>query len=146
MLQLEFINSPDPEILGTVSYGNPRLIIGTSQNDDIIICDPKINPAYFTMEVKENGVICYNNIDGIFYLSNGKKISGRKLHKVGDTIKIGDTFFKILSHTPEKNISRTETLKTLYTEKIKKDSHMEKILNFLKQELLLLQWLLLLEK
>ncbi len=96
MIELEFTHSPDNEIIGKYKIFKQKITIGTLKDNIIIINDDKIKKLHLVFEVTAHGLAIYD-YQRCYYLSNGKKISGKKLHQQNDTIKIGDTQFKILN-------------------------------------------------
>jgi hypothetical protein len=139
MIALEFLDSPDRQVLGPyVNYHN-RLVLGASLRDDIIIRDQQLGPQTFIIQLTKEGLLCGNYNEGEFYLSNGKKISGLKTHYPGDQITIGATTFQVVQFAWEEEPESLEALRQQYQKTVEKHPEMKEIFNALEKELLYLQ-------
>jgi len=135
MLTLEFINSPDENIVGEYSTYRRVLFLGRNSSNDIIIDDPEITSTQLKIQMLHSGLMITSR-DSHGYLSNKKKVVGSKVHTAGDEIQIGQTIFKIKSYTPPKFISYQEELQASLKETTEKNPEAEKILSYLEKELL----------
>ena len=97
MITIEITRSPDRDIINQFKYFRNEILIGSSESCDLVIKDSGISGTHFLMRAKESGLFCRNYRENDFYLSNGKKISGSKMHKVDDVIEIGDTSIRIVA-------------------------------------------------
>ena len=139
MLEIEFIESPDLEIVGNITYYRPLLTIGKAHSCDIVIDDDSLLPVHFTLKLTSDGILCSSDKDSPFYLSNGKKIAGSKIHKPNDIIGIGQTKFKIVRFEFSKEEDLGEILKSEYLAMAEKRPVLKDVLVELEKELVILE-------
>ena len=116
MLELEFISSPDTEILGLYQTFLLKLVVGNTLKDDLIIRDHQLVGEMFALEMLPQGVLGKNLQDAYPYLVNGKKFQGAKILNVGDKITLGATVFTIKSYTPPHDTTSLATMKAAFEE------------------------------
>lgn len=99
MLKIEITESSDFEIIGTHVFFKKVISIGRSKTEDLIIFDQDIELHHLEIQQVQNGILISNKASQFFH-TNGKKVSGKKLHRINDTVKIGNTEFKITEYSP----------------------------------------------
>ncbi len=97
MIKINFLSSPDSEIIGYYTSYKNTIIIGYKllKKNNIIINDSEIESSHLTIILNINGPLISNNNPSNSYLYNGKKIVGTKRAIVEDKITIGKTTFEI---------------------------------------------------
>lgn len=132
MIELDFLDSSDKDILGKRCYYFDTISIGRNLGNTVIISDPKLSGVDVIAEVFKDGVdICTG--DAEFFISGDEKIYDKKRHKEGDKIRIGDTVFKIVSF--KKTEVEGDDFESMYQATIEEDPEKEHLFNALKQEL-----------
>jgi len=139
MIELEFLQSPDEEILGPCLTHANSLIIGTSLDDDIIIFDQEISPHHYRLEVTEREIS--GDSRKFSFLCNSKKISGLVKHLAEDQITLGQTTFKIKNFKYQEDPDSLKSLQKQYQQTVQKSPELAPILSALEQELLYLEHL-----
>jgi len=139
MIEIEILESNDPEIIGFYKTYHNQLLIGSDMENDIIIRDKKIYKFHLKLLTSKTGVYCENIKKNIFYFSNDKKISGRKIHNINDTIRISNTLIKIINFQHTHVDDYPQELQKMYREKCEQFPLIEEIFYFLKNELLFIQ-------
>ncbi len=99
MIEISITSSPDEEVIGTHRYFFENIFLGPYPSCHLVIGDPHLEGLTLVFENTEKGV-AVSEKGGNFYLSNGKKISGKRIHKKNDVIILGHTVFKITGHNP----------------------------------------------
>ena len=136
MFILELISSSDPDRNGDYRFFFPEIRIGNILSlSHLYVPDPKIGKSLLRVRAQESGLLIWEDRGG-FYISNGKKISGKKIHHIGDVIEIGDSLLKVKSLTPPRN-SIDNTAR--YHELTEKSPYMADLFWALKQEMLSLE-------
>ncbi len=95
MIKLEFIKSPDFDVLNTFQYFQNEIYIGRTTGD-LKIKDPSLHNTHLMIEVVEGELILHPQTDVDFYLLDGKRASSIRKIKKGQIITIGSSQFKIL--------------------------------------------------
>ena len=98
MIEIAITSSPDEEVIGTHRYFFENIYLGPYPSCHLVIGDPHLEGLILIFENTEKGV-AVSERGGNFYLSNGKKISGKRIHKKGDVITLGHTVFKIMEYS-----------------------------------------------
>jgi len=98
MIVLNITKSPDLDSKGTFSSPKRKITIGLSIDCDLYLRDKKISKFHLVLHSLPEGVAITTLNLNDFYLSNGKKISGKKIHQIGDIITIGDSEFSLAEH------------------------------------------------
>jgi len=136
MIAIEFTKSPDEDILNCRYERLQRKItVGSTRNHNIIISDPEINNSTMTLSTDQDGVWVDNNDKHNYYLSNQKKVSGKKLHHVNDEITIGKTTFKIIHYKHQTHPDKIAEFKYLKKQQEHKNPSLKLLLEKLKHEL-----------
>ena len=132
MIELEFIDSPDKDVLGKrVIYFN-EVSVGRSQANVIIVDDMGMKEQDIHLIVSESGVFVENR-EAEHYFSNDKKISGKKLHVAGDRIRAGGTTLKILSFKAVKEDN--EDYDSIYQREIQPVPYKDQLFHAIKREM-----------
>lgn len=104
MLVLEVIQCLDQLIFGDIYFYFSKIKIGRSPKCHLIINDSKIKSIDLILSMHQEGVLI-ENARSSFYLSNSKKVTGKKYHNTNDTFQLGDTLLKIKAYNFESIIS-----------------------------------------
>ena len=78
MIEINFLNSPDPEVLGTYKVFYDSISIGSSPKNDLIIEDPKVLDFHIILTSSEDGLICEGATDMISFRANDQYFKGKK--------------------------------------------------------------------
>lgn len=136
MYILEVKACPDTERLGEYSFYFPIVKISRLlSSSHLYLPDPSIGKSVLILKEQSDGLLVWEQ-SGAFYLHNGKKNSGKKLVRSGDTIGIGESQIQLLSHTPSEASTNTESR---YHELTEKSPYMADLFWALKQEMLFLE-------
>ena len=139
MIIIEFISSPDKEILGQWKTNKDRFRIGRIARNDIIIDDPGISKSHLEINHKKNNLIICTLDESEFYYSNGKKIIGTKMHKLNDLVRIGDTTFKIINIDNRADKDYSKDISEGYDKIISSSTDMKSVLKMIETEILWLE-------
>ena len=129
MIEIEIVNSPDTEILGKLFFNFPKVEMGQTPPFHLKINDPHLEMQKIILESSPKGVGVFEKNEGP-YLSNGKKIRGKKIHAPGDIVTFGKTQLKILRCVHQ--VTNQENL----TKDALKRENVSESLNLLKKEML----------
>lgn len=133
MYTLAIKECPDQEALGEYHFKFPVIRIGRAQHSSHLpVQDIAIAQSVLLIKDQPDGILVWEQ-NGGFYKSNGKKISGRKLHRIGDSFSIGETTFEVVSHSPGQLPYDVEAR---YDELTEKNPYMADLFWSLKQEML----------
>lgn len=135
MVTFEIKASPDSERIGEVKTFYENFTLGGNRKTDILIEDPSIADVHLVFIHNKDGLLS-KSTDSNHYFTNGKKIKGAKLHKIGDELKIGETTL-VIKELIFENLSRP--FSELYSEAIKTDPESESIIIQLQKELIHLE-------
>ena len=135
MVTFEVRSSPDSERIGNLTLYLETFTLGNSRKSDLMIEDLGISPTHLLFFHNDEGLIIKSVSDN-FYYSNDKKIKGGKLHKIGDSIKIGETSIEI-KNLEFKNLS--EKFNTIYDKALKEKPELEPLVTQLQKELIYLE-------
>lgn len=132
MINLEITTSNQPDNIGFYKIFTNKVYIGNSNQNDIILLDETIKTSLMKLEIINDKVY----ITSPSYISDGKKVSGTKIHTTGSTFIFGTSQFKILDF--KKSIENSD-LNLIYQEKIIEIPYLEGIISDLKDEILKLE-------
>lgn len=136
MFILELKLCPDQERIGTYTFYFPKIVVSRKINDcHLYLPDHSLKEQSLLVVEKSNGLEVSEKSNG-FYLSNDKKISGKKIHHVGDSFGLGQCLLQIVSIVPSALDIDTESR---YHELTEKHPYMADLFWALKQELLSLE-------
>lgn len=96
MIHLKFTRSPDENVLGDFNIAYSNLVISNRPGADLFLADKEIHSSIVFKAVNEGLKITYDH----YFLVNGKKISGSKILKTGDTLQVGETEISIIASLP----------------------------------------------
>ncbi len=136
MFTLELQSTPDKERLGSYTFYYPKIIASKKLSEcHLYLPDTSLSDQSLLIIEKPDGLEIHERTNG-FYISNNKKISGRKIHRVGDSFGIGQSMLQIASIVPSAPMMETELR---YHELTEKHPYMADLFWALKQELLYLE-------
>lgn len=136
MISIKILNSPDENKITSFHFEFDSITIGSRKKCDIYIKDQLIKKLILQLDVKDKSVVIKNNDSDLFYFVNGKKISGSKLIKIGDHIKLGETQFTIeecKETWPQEQDDLTNFLQELYT----KEPNYKRLYDILEKEIII---------
>ena len=132
MFELEFITSPDLDVLGKRFVYFDVISLGRSRANTVIVDDLDMEEKDIRLSIQESEVFV-ENCQSSHYFSNDKKVSGKKIHSQGDCIRAGNTTFKILSF--KQTNSNNVDYDLVYQEKIQSISYKDKLFHAIRQEM-----------
>jgi len=135
MININIILSPDKDIIDDFTYYQNSIILGSASTSNLVISDPDLDREHLLLEAKDTGLFCKNVQEGKFYISNGKKISGGKIHYPGDQITIGKTKIKIINFAKTDNNFKNK-LRKCYEEIDIMNPEIQQVLTELEMELI----------
>lgn len=134
MIIIEVTESPNPYLLGLhKNYGN-IYIVGRSQRSNLRLS----NIEDFKISVENDKLYIENIKAGVFYILNGKKISGKKSIQLNDKFSFKDLTFKV-NQFQYSHIDPITDTENLYKERIKERPSLEEIFNLIEQEFIHLE-------
>lgn len=135
MIIFEVVSSPDIEKVGEFTYFYENFTLGSGRKSDLLFIDPEIEEVHLSFIHHKDGLLI-KTVKECSYHSNGKKLRGGKLHKVGDEFKVGSTIIKI-KHLEHKNLS--ESFKDLYENRLKENPDLEPVITQIQKEIIYLE-------
>lgn len=135
MVTFEIESSQDTERLGKLTIFFEHFTLGSARKADLVFEDSDVGDIHLIFLHNKDGLLIKSFSD-LSYSSNGKKIKGGKLHRIGDTIKVGNTVLKI-THLEFKNLS--ESFSTIYERRLKENPELEPLITQLQKELIYLE-------
>ncbi|MFT6068870.1 MAG: hypothetical protein ACJAT2_003249 [Bacteriovoracaceae bacterium] len=132
MIIFEIKSSPDKEKIGEIKVFYENFTLGSHRKNDLLIEDDSIDELHLVFVHNKDGLLS-KSTDSNFYFTNGKKIKGAKLHKIGDQLKVGETTIEIRDLVFE-NLSRS--FSELYKETIEAKPEIEALIVQLQKELI----------
>ena len=96
MIQIEFLKSPDKDILSTFQFFQNQIYLGRTFGT-FLIKDPDLYKTHLMIEVVGNDLLVHPQTDVEFYLIDGKRSSTVRKIKRGQIITIEKTNFKVLN-------------------------------------------------
>ena len=90
MINFEFIESPDLDIIAPFKYFQNQIYIGRTVGD-LWVNDKDLFPSHIFLEVIGSDLLIHPQKDVEHYLLNGKRASSIRKLKVNDAITIGKT-------------------------------------------------------
>lgn len=134
MIAIEVINSSNPYIMGQhLNYGN-LFLLGKSKRNNLI----EKGVQNLRLSIQNDKLYIENVTEEIFYLVNGKKISGKKRITKGDTVSQDVLSFKILDFKYSHIDPITDT-ENLHKIKVKESPEIAEILELIEQEFIHLE-------
>jgi hypothetical protein len=113
MIQFEIIKSPDRDIQKDFIFFHNEIFFGHSKGH-VRINDAQISSTHIMIEIIENELILHPQLGVDHYLIDGKRATSVRKLRIGQSITIGETEFKI------KDFKYTEfkSKKTILDEKL----------------------------
>jgi hypothetical protein len=136
MLKLAIVKSPDREIVGSYVTNKLKVTIGSSCRNNIVIADPQVISSHLLLTVMKDGLLVENINRVPYYFSNGKKISGQKLHLVGDRFSFGETTIKVEQLTYKPAFDARAELQSRVAELSRRHPLVATLLQLLRDEIL----------
>ena len=100
MIKLKIISCPNENLIGEYEFFYPKLRFGRKKSHvHFYVNDQAMSSSILCLSEQPDGVLIWEESGG-FYFSNSKKISGKKLHRVGDTFGLGNTSVEIIQVIP----------------------------------------------
>jgi hypothetical protein len=127
----------DLDFVGEHQFLFNRILASPHPQSNLVIKDHGFDSHGFILELTDKGVLSNTLPVGKFYLSNGKKIAGTKLHKSGDKLQFGSIVLEILEHKKETGLVYLP-LEKRYEESVK-HPYQDSLLELLERELLELE-------
>lgn len=138
MIEIEFTNSPAPEVIGKFIFRRKIVLLGSADNAHLLIDDDDICPMHFELKLVSDTLYGRNCGGADHFIVNGKKFVGTKIIKFGDEITIGSTTFKVTSFIPTTK-SEEDMLKERYDAVSNDHPDISMLLSTLEDELLRIQ-------
>ncbi len=134
MINLEFVSSPDQEIIGPRSYHKNMIYLG-HKSGDILIQDPDIFDNHLIIEVNEHGIFLHPHPHIDHFHLNGKRTYGVIALKLGDQITIGKTCFILRQAEKSEIFYRKELLNKGLERVIQDKDPISEVLSFLEERI-----------
>lgn len=135
MVVFEVEASHDKERLGELVIYFENFTLGSARKNDLVFNDLELQTTHLSFIHNQDGLLV-KSVSNYSYYSNGKKIKGAKLHKVGDIIKVASTTLKIVQ-LDFKNLS--EKFETIYNRRLQENPELEPLITQLQKELIYLE-------
>lgn len=136
MITIEFIHSPDQDIITRFDFLFDRIALSQKAPADLIIADPDFPHQPIGLRMEADRLVLLP--DDTPYLHNGKKMLGVRRLSQNDEITIGKTSFRILSFSTTEQ-SYEQRLRQKFQEINQSSPDIAVILDLLEEELLHLQ-------
>lgn len=122
MIKIFFIR-PHNEIL---RFLFDTITIGTDSNSDIIIPSNKLNYSEIYLTIRRGKLEISTKQKDLFYLHNGKKVSGNIKLKPQDIVSFDSCEFRIINFSNEVNLNNDGEFEKKYQNLTKKENFREK--------------------
>ena len=113
MIQIEFLQGPDKDILSNFQFFQNQIYLGRTSGT-LLIKDPDLYKTHLMIEVIGNDLLVHPQKDVEFYLIDSKRSSTVRKIKRGQTLTIGSTKFKVLNFEE----TQFETKKNILDQKL----------------------------
>lgn len=137
MLCFEVLRSFDLDLIGEHQLFFNRVTLSPHEHSTLILQDPELTFLGMIFELSESGILVNTLPVSQFYLSNGKKISGTKLHNTGDRLAFGSTEL-VFKNWKYEHADYMEPLEKRY-QKASQQEQVGEVLAVLEKELLELE-------
>lgn len=115
MLKIKIERCPDEDLIGEHITYFQKILFGRNKTNDFIIKSNETPEKAISLHCNEKGIfVKTRELD--HFLSNGKKVKGEKVHKLGDKIEFAGTVIEFLEYdnsSTQKPISEKEILEEL---------------------------------
>ena len=136
MIKLSIVKSPDREVLGHYETQKINITIGSSCRNDLVISDSEIISSHLRLKLTSQGLLVKNINRVPYFFSNGKKVSGEKLHVKGDSFLLGQTKVEILELSYQKEFDVRAELQQRVGAITKKQPLVANLLQLIRDEIL----------
>jgi len=130
MIEFEITDSPDQNIIAKFKLYKNAIYLG-SKSKDLSITDSGLQSLHLLLEVPEKELLIHPMKGVDFFLINNKRSTSIKRVKKNDTIKIGNTFLKILDFEFEEILSKKDYLNQKMNQLIEENSNLLPIIETL---------------
>lgn len=102
MIAIEVLETPDANAKAAFRFFKNDLYIG-HKSGDLLISDPELLASHLMIEIVENELLIHPQKGVTHFLINGKRATTIRKVKIGESIGIGTTTFKVteFSLTPD---------------------------------------------
>lgn len=140
MIRFKIISSPDQTLSEEHHFFFNQVTIGNLRDSCVLnIFDPKWPNAHILHLIpQQDGVVSeFKSTQQESYLSNGKKIKGRKLNQKGHQIQVGDSVIEIVDWEADEVLSFSDKYKNASQDEFKAKSleNLESEILFLEQQI-----------
>ncbi len=132
MIEIEIIQSPDPEVMGLRSFCKNIVYIGNNKGD-VLIRDDKIIDYHLTIEVNAYNIYAHIHPNIPYFHLNGKRTSGIINLVPGNLLTIGNTTIAFKDASYQEELSKRDILNTKLNQLIEADAPELEILALLEQ-------------
>lgn len=131
MIHLNFISSPDENIIGDYQVHYHDLVISSKAGADLFLDDPEVKKS-LVLQTTESGLkITYED----YYLVEGKKHSGSKILQIGETLQVGQTKLRILGQIAKTAAQKRNIIEAL-DERVRAQPEISDLIIELEKELI----------
>ncbi len=130
MIELELIQCPDNDFLGTYIIFKDFIHIGSNMDADIRVKDAQLKPNHLVIEIIDAQLRATLNLDEGYFLVDGKRTTSLKFLNIGQTFEIGKSRFIVKQFSSQKIVTKREVLNQNTDELIKESSP---LLNYIKK-------------
>jgi hypothetical protein len=135
MIEINFLDSSDKEIIGKYKFFYDTISIGTSNQNDLIIQDLNLNESHLTLSITNGTISCEGIGEFSSFIYKSKTFKGKKAFIKKDQIKIGNTTFEIVDFSLEPPSPKGLSLKESYESLLKEFPEQEKIIDEMENEI-----------
>ena len=131
MIHLNFISSPDENIIGDYQTHYHDLVISAKPGADLFLDDVEIKKSV-VLQTTESGLkITFED----YFLVEGKKHSGSKILQVGETLQVGQTKIRLLGQMPKSAAQKRNIIEAL-DERVRAQPEISDLIIELEKELI----------
>lgn len=109
MIKLQLIKSPDSAAIREFHFFHNQLYLGRS-NGNLCIQDPELNRSHLMIEIVGSDLLVHPQKEVSHYLINGKRATEIRKIKLGDSLTIGKTEFKIVDFKETEEFTKKDVL------------------------------------
>lgn len=110
MIEVKVIESEDISKLGNFKFFMEKITIGSDIENNLFISSSAFPKSALKLFIEDNKFYSEAHKDIDYYHVNGKKTTGRKLLKVGDSVKISSSVFEVINFLQDPIESKSEIL------------------------------------
>lgn len=131
MIHLKFLSSPDENVLGDYHIAYTTLVVSTRPGGDLFLSDPKLTSSIIFRAVNEGLKITYDD----HFFVNGKKLSGSKILKSADRLRVGETEISVVGSLPTP-IEHQKNIIEALEERVRNEPEISELVVELEKELI----------